>query len=197
MNERPELVPVRRKDRAVTDEAWIEEMLRKAPFGILALARDGQPHVNMNVFVYDPAERAIYMHTSSEGQTRANVEANERVCFCISEMGRLLPAMYARNFSVEYTGVVAFGTVSIVCDEDAARRALQLLLDKYAPHLQPGQHYRAITSEEIAQTTVYRIQIERWSGKKKAAPPDHPGAFLYGEPAAPPWTDWREREKTT
>ena len=85
----PEMVPVRRKDRAVTDESWIEEMLVKAPSGVFATSRDGQPFVNMNVFVYDAAEKCIYLHTASEGQTRANVQQNERVCFCVSEMGRL------------------------------------------------------------------------------------------------------------
>ncbi len=190
----PELVAVRRKDRAVSDEAWIEEMLIQSATGVLATSRDGQPFVNMNVFVYNPAEKCIYLHTASEGQTRANIEQNERVSFCVHEMGRLLPAMYARNFSVEYSGVVVFGHVSIVDDEATATRALQLLLNKYAPHLKAGEHYRPITSAEIAQTTVYRIRIERWSGKRKIAPPDHPGAFRFGEPAAPPWADWREQE---
>jgi nitroimidazol reductase NimA-like FMN-containing flavoprotein (pyridoxamine 5'-phosphate oxidase superfamily) len=190
----PELVPIRRKDRAVNDEAWIEEMLIESAAGVLAMSRGGQPFVNMNVFVYCPAEKCIYLHTASEGQTRANVEENERVCFCVHDMGRLLPAMYARNFSVEYSGVVAFGRVEIVKDEASASRALQLLLNKYAPHLKPGEHYRPITSNEIAQTTVYRIKIERWSGKRKVAPADHPGAFRFGEPAIPPWADWREQE---
>lgn len=190
----PEMVPIRRKDRAVTDESWIEEMLAKAPSGVLATSRDGQPFVNMNVFVYDPSVKCIYLHTAKEGQTRANVEQNERVCFCVYEMGRLLPAMYARNFSVEYSGVVVFGHVGIVTDEAEASASLQLLLSKYAPHLKPGEHYRPITSNEIAQTTVYRIKIDRWSGKRKVAPADHPGAFHFGESAAPPWADWREQE---
>ncbi len=195
MNEpSPEMVPVRRKDRAVTDEDWIEEMLTKAPFGVLALVRDGQPMVNMNIFVYEPATKCLYMHTANTGQTRENVERAGRVCFAISEMGRLLPAMYARNFSVEYWGVIAYGVAEIVTDEAECARVLQMLLDKYAPHLRSDVHYRPSTSEEIAGTTVYRIKIERWSGKRKVAPTDHPGAFRFGETAAPPWPDWRAAE---
>ena len=196
-NSTPELIPVRRKDRAVTDEAWIENMLIKSATGVLANSHDGQPFVNMNVFAYDPSEKCIYLHTAKEGRTRSNVEQNERVCFCVHEMGRLLPAVHARNFSVEYSGVVAFGNVQVVTDAGEARKALQLVLDKYAPHLEAGVHYRQITADEIAQTTVYRIQIDRWSGKRKVAPTDHPGAFRYGTPAVPPWNDWREREAQT
>jgi nitroimidazol reductase NimA-like FMN-containing flavoprotein (pyridoxamine 5'-phosphate oxidase superfamily) len=190
----PEMVPIRRTDRAVTDEAWIEAMLTKSPFGVLATVRDGQPFANMNIFVYDAAAKYIYMHTANTGQTRSNVEHANRVCFSISEMGRLLPAVYALNFSVEYAGVIVFGTAEIVTDEAECARALQMLLTKYAPHLTPDVHYRPSTAAEIARTTVYRIRIERWSGKRKVAPDDHPGAFLYGEAAAAPWPDWREEE---
>lgn len=195
MNPSPEMVPVRRKDRVVSDEAWIEEMLTHAPVGVLALTRDGQPFVNMNIFLYDASRHALYLHGATDGQTRTHVEANEKVCFCIHEMGRLLPAMYARNFSVEYGGVVCFGRITTVTDPDEARTALQRLLDKYAPHLESGKHYRPITDAELEQTSVYRVQIERWSGKKKVAPADHPGAFRYGDvDPPPPWDDWRQQE---
>jgi len=175
---------VRRQDRAVADEDWIRGLLRRAPFGTLATVRNGQPFVNMNIFVYDEPANVLYLHTARAGQTRSNVEAESRVCFGVSEMGRLLPAPTAMHFSVEYAGVVVFGRASIVEDEVEAERALQQLLDKYAPHLRPGRDYRPIQPEELAVTSVYRIAIDEWSGKQKVAPADHPGAFLYGQPPA-------------
>ncbi len=194
MSESPEVVPVRRKDREVTDEAWIEALLTRAASGILAAVRDGEPTINMNTFVYDAEERCIYLHTAKTGHTRDSVEASPRVCFGVYEMGRLLPAVYARNFSVEYSGVVVYGTADIVTDEAESIRALGKLMRKYAPHLQPGTHYRPIQGHESEQTTVYRIRIERWAGKRKVAAADHPGAFLFGESAAPPWDDWTKQE---
>lgn len=172
---------VRRSDRAVTDEAWIRAFLHRAPVGYLATVHDGQPFINSNLFVYDEAAHAIYMHTARLGRTRSNIETDERVCFSISEMGRLLPADTALEFSVEYNGVAVFGRAGIVTDEAAATHALQMLLDKYFPHLKPGEDYRPIVEEELARTAVYRIQIDEWSGKKKAVGPDFPGAFLYGQ----------------
>jgi nitroimidazol reductase NimA-like FMN-containing flavoprotein (pyridoxamine 5'-phosphate oxidase superfamily) len=158
------------------------------------MTRHGQPTINMNIFVYAAAERCIYLHTAKTGHTRDSVEASPRICFGVYDMGRLLPAVYAKNFSVEYSGVVVYGTAEIVTEEAEAIRALQLLMEKYAPHLRPGTHYRPIQSYEAEQTTVYRIRIERWSGKRKVAPADHPGAFLFGQPAAPPWDDWTQQE---
>ena len=175
---------VRRKDRAVEDEAWIRGMLHRVPFGTLATVHDGQPFINTNLFVFDQAAHAIYMHTARVGRTRANVEAEERVCFSVSEMGRLLPADTALEFSVEYAGVVVFGRAAIVEDQQQARHALQLLLDKYFAHLRPDRDYRPITPEELARTAVYRISIEHWSGKKKEVGADFPGAFFYGDAPA-------------
>lgn len=176
---------VRRRDRAVEDETWIRQMLHRAPYGYLATAHGDQPFVNSNLFVYDEAAHAIYLHTARLGRTRANVEENPRVCFSVSEMRRLLPAKTALDFSVEYAGVTVFGQASIIADAAEATHALQMLLDKYFPDLRPGKDYRPITSEEIARTAVFRIQIEQWSGKRKAVPDDFPGAYLYGEIGVP------------
>lgn len=178
----PSLAEPRRRDRAVTDAAWIKALLRRAPVGVLATGHDGQPFVNSNLFVYDEAAHAIYLHTARQGRTRRNIEAEPRVCFTVYEMGRLLPADVALEFSVEYAGVVVFGRASILTDEAAATRALQLLLDKYFPHLTPGEDYRATTPEELARTSVFQLSIDEWSGKQKQVEDDFPGAFFYGEP---------------
>ncbi|NTU85573.1 MAG: pyridoxamine 5'-phosphate oxidase family protein [Chloroflexales bacterium] len=174
---------VRRRDRAVEDDGWIAALLGRAAMATVAMAHEGQPFINSNLFVYDAGRHAIYLHTARYGRTRSNVEADERVCLSVSEMGRLLPADAALEFSVEYAGVTVFGRASVVADADEAAHGLQLLLDKYFPHLRPGEHYRGITPEELARTSVYRIDIDEWSGKRKAVAEDFPGAFSY------PWAE--------
>lgn len=175
---------VRRQDRAVADERWIAALLHRAPLGALATLNEGQPFINSNLFVFDEEAHAIYMHTAQVGRTRGNVEREARVCFSVSEMGRLLPADKALEMSVEYAGVVVFGRATVVDDPAEAEHALQLLLDKYFAHLRPGVDYRPIAPDELARTAVYRITIDQWSGKKKEVSPDFPGAFFYGMPAA-------------
>lgn len=172
---------MRRSDRAVEDEAWIKQFMQAAAAGTLATVQEGQPFINTNLFVYDPDEHCIYTHTAHVGRTRANVERDNRVCFSIMEMGRLLPANEALEFSVEYAGVVVFGTVDVIDDDDDATRALQMLLDKYAPHLTPGVDYRPPVEAELRRTAVYRINIEDWSAKKKEVDVDFPGAYWYAD----------------
>jgi nitroimidazol reductase NimA-like FMN-containing flavoprotein (pyridoxamine 5'-phosphate oxidase superfamily) len=172
-------VPIRRKDRAIADEAWIAALLHRAPLGVLATVQDGQPFINSNLFVYDESQHVLYMHTARTGRTRANVDGEERICFSVSEMGRLLPASIALEMSVEYTGVVVFGRASVVANQEEATYGLNLLLDKYFRHLRPGVDYRPIQPEELARTAVYRIAIDAWSGKQKRVETEFPGAFLY------------------
>jgi hypothetical protein len=169
---------VRRSDRAVNDDAWIRAFLARAAIGTMATVHDGQPFLNTNLFVYDETRHCIYTHTARLGRTRSNVDAHERVCFTIMEMGRLLPADEALEFSVEYAGVVVFGTALIIDDEAEATVALQMLLDKYAPHLIAGQDYRPPVPEELKRTAVFRMDISEWSGKKKEID-GFTGAYWY------------------
>jgi nitroimidazol reductase NimA-like FMN-containing flavoprotein (pyridoxamine 5'-phosphate oxidase superfamily) len=172
---------VRRKDRAVTDESWIRAFLQRAEYGTLATVYEGQPFLNSNLFVYDETTNVIFLHTARKGRTRTNIESGSPICFTVNEMGRLLPAAEALEFSVEYAGVMVFGTAEIVTDPVEAEHGLQLLLDKYAPHLRPSRDYRPITQDELKRTAVYRLNITKWSGKQKIGPADFPGAYLYAD----------------
>jgi nitroimidazol reductase NimA-like FMN-containing flavoprotein (pyridoxamine 5'-phosphate oxidase superfamily) len=176
---------VRRTDREVEEEVWFKDFLARATFGSLATVYEGQPFITPLLFVYDEATHAIYVHTANVGRTRANIEADGRACFNASRMGRLLPADEALEFSNEYESVTAFGRVVVIEDDEGQRQALQLLLDKYAPHLRPGRDYRPITDGELVRTSVYRFAIESWSGKKKEVEADFPGAYLFPEGLPP------------
>ena len=170
---------MRRDDRAVEDEVWIKQFLKTASVGTLATVYEGQPFVNTNLFYYDEASHSIITHTARVGRTRANIEIHDKVCFSIMEMGRLLPASEALEFSVEYAGVTIFGTMSVVDDKNEAKHLLQLIMDKYAPHLVAGEDYRPPHDDELPRTSVFRIVIDDWTGKKKEVESDFPGAFLY------------------
>jgi hypothetical protein len=170
-----------RKDRA-KDDAWIKAYLKRVPFGMLATEYEGQPFIKPTSFVYDEAEHTIYIHGALVGRMRTNLEVNPRISFCIAEMGRLLPGDTAMEVGVEYASVVVFGKVEILTEADQTRHGLQLLLDRFFPHLKPGIDYREILPQELDITSVYRIKIDSWSGKEEHASQDFPGAFSYQAP---------------
>lgn len=181
MNQRTE---IRRRDRS-QDDAWIRRFLAEVPFGFLAISSEGPPHLHPNLFVYVEEDHAIYMHTARTGRTPEMIEAPVPVTFSAGVVGRLLPADEALEFSVEYASVVVYGRAVKMTDAPAKRRALQHLLNRYAPHLRPGRDYRPITDQELDRTGVYQIDVEAWTGKEKAAPADFAGAVPTASPAIP------------
>jgi hypothetical protein len=172
----------RRRDRAIPDAAWIRALLQRVPVGVLAAISDGEPYLHPTSFVYDPATHAIFIHSARSGRMPIALAANDRVCFTVYEMGRLLPAAVAMQFGVEYASVIITGRATRVDDEEAARHALQQLISRYFPHLHAGVDYRSPTEDEARRTAVYRIAIDTWSGKQHTAAPDAPGAFWYAPP---------------
>lgn len=171
---------IRRHERA-QDESWIREFILRAPMGTMATVHEGQPFLVTRNFAYDPERHAIYMHGAKKGRTIENIQADPKVCFSASKMGRLLPDERAMEFGVEFSGVVAFGNIRLVTDSSEAKHGLQLLCDKYFPHLKPDVDYETTTDTDLKVTAVFRIDIESWSGKEKTVADDFPGAFFYEE----------------
>ena len=170
---------IRRKDRQVEDITWIEQFLEKAAFAAIATCLDKQPFINHSLFAYDSVTHSIFFHSTDSGQLVNNIHSNQRVCLSCAEMGRLLPAIRAREFSVEYKSVVVFGTAEVLESTEERRRGLEILMKKYAPLHIPGIDYPEIDEEEMHATAVYRLRIQSWSGKCKNAPEDFEGAYPY------------------
>ena len=181
----PVIRDMKRKDRS-KDEEWIRRFLRDAAFGVLTMVREGEPYPHPNLFAFDEDRDALYFHTARTGATRSSIEEDDKVAFCVSRMGRLIPADEAGEFSVEYSSVVVYGQGVVVSEAEEAKRGLELIMEKYAPHLEPGKDYRAIQPEEVKRTAVYRLDIEEWSGKEKAEDPDSAGAYHFEDVAGLP-----------
>jgi nitroimidazol reductase NimA-like FMN-containing flavoprotein (pyridoxamine 5'-phosphate oxidase superfamily) len=180
MNVPQPLNKIRHSDRAKGDD-WIRKFLHRGAMGTLATTRDDQPFLVTRNYAYDTGRHAIYMHGARKGRTFENIQANNKVCFNVSEMGRLLPADEALEVGIEYAGVVVFGIATLVDDPAEATHGLRLLLEKYFPQLEYGLDYKPILPDALKITAVIRIDIESWSGKEKAVEDDYPGAFTYGE----------------
>ena len=170
-----------RRQKLAKDDDWIENFLIHGAMCTLAICVVGHPFLVTRNYTYDPKKRAIYLHGASKGRTYENIHKNNRVCFSVSEMGRLLPADEAVEFGVEYSGVIVFGRIQLIKEETEAIHGLYLLLEKYFPHLTPNKDYKPITPEAVKITAVLRIDIDCWSGKETRERDDYPGACIYQE----------------
>lgn len=183
----------RRRDRAVQDLTWIRDLLHRAPMGALAMSGEEGPILVPNLFVFDASRDAIYLHSARAGQCGQHTKQNPAAAFCVAEMGRLLPAAAAINFSVEYASVVVEGTSSLVEDPQEATYGLELLMAKYAPQYEYGKDYRPVEAKDLAKTAVFRVDITSWSAKGKTS--DQDDAYAYPVSSACPHTQAEGRGK--
>lgn len=170
---------LRRRDRAVTDEKQIAELLHRAPYLTIALTDGGRPYIYTISFAFDETKKALYFHGTPHGSLRRLVVENPDVAATVAEMGRLLPSETAMGFSVEFSSVVIYGHCTVITDYESGKDALEMMIAKYFPHLKAGKDYRATTEAEFRATAVYKIDIAEWIGKKKKETDNIPGAFQY------------------
>jgi uncharacterized protein len=157
---------VRRKDKEMP-EAAARDMLARAKLAHFAtIGAGGEPYVVPNLFVY--ADGAMYLHTGSGGHFRRNVEHSPRICAEIAEMGAIFPyGEFECDTTASYASVVVFGSVGIVAAAEAKALFFDRFLAKYADAAwdRPKGFY-----PRLDQVTVYRIAIERMTGKMGPLP---------------------------
>ncbi len=148
-------------------DEWIRAFLHQAKVGHIASARrNGQLFLNPSTFWFDEANHQIVFHSNVAGRIRSNIENNSKVCFEVSELGKMLPANVALEFSLQFRSVIVFGTTRLITDAEEARRVMYGLIHKYFPAMTAGKEFREITDKELKRTSVYAIKIEEWSGKE-------------------------------
>jgi nitroimidazol reductase NimA-like FMN-containing flavoprotein (pyridoxamine 5'-phosphate oxidase superfamily) len=173
------LTEIRRTQNAIHDQEEIKDLLKRGAYGTLASTHQDQPYITPLTYVYIEEDHALYFHGAKVGRLRGSLEINPKVCFNVTEVGRMIPDEEAVGFGIEYRSVIVFGTVARVIEDELVGRLLQALMDKYVPHLKPGEGYPPISSEQIKGTAVYKISIDAWSGKEEIDDPDCEGAYYY------------------
>jgi uncharacterized protein len=169
----PAPAPVRRRDRHLDDEAWVDRFLAAAPICQVALAPDGLPTIHTHNFWADGD--AIYSHGAQRGAlAAATADGPVPACFTAVEHGRILVADEAAEFGTEYASVVAYGTLTRVTDEAECLRALAGLMAKYAPGFVSGRDYRPAEPVDLRRTVVYRFDVERRIAKHLVKDADEP-----------------------
>lgn len=154
------------RDNYARDDAWIAAFLSQAQVGHIATRWDEQPFITPTLFWYSPARHEIYFHSNITGRMRANIERSPQACFEASHMGKLLPSNAALEFALQYESVIAFGEIRLLEGDEEKTAALNALIAKYFPGMEPGREYRPITSNELKLTAVFAFAIRSWSGKR-------------------------------
>jgi nitroimidazol reductase NimA-like FMN-containing flavoprotein (pyridoxamine 5'-phosphate oxidase superfamily) len=156
-----------RRTEYACDDAWIRAFLGEVEAGILAtVGRDGRPGGTPMNFWYDPGRHRIVFHGSPAGRLAEDLGSDPRACFTVFRQGRILPSNDAERFSTQYESVVVHGRVEVLSDETEKQAALDGLIRRYWPTLEPGRDYRPARSDTLDRTVVWVLEVASWSGKR-------------------------------
>ena len=150
---------MRRKDRKL-DEQVAVSLLEHCEYAVLStIGEDGNPY---GIPISPVLEgKNLYFHCALEGTKLQNIRNHPAVCStCVGET-RLVP----EKFTTEYQSAIAFGTASMVEDEEEKVRILYLLCQKYA-----ASNLDAFDREvkrSLHRTGICKIAITEWSAKGK------------------------------
>jgi len=110
----------RRKDRMVTDDQWIKEVLAYELFCTVSTVEDGQPFLRPSAYYFSEADHAVYIHGAHSGRAIENLKQNPKICLSVFSVGAMRMHERAFEFLQEHAGVMVSGTASFV--EDNAKK---------------------------------------------------------------------------
>ena len=156
-----EFRPMRRKDRALSDED-ARRVMKASHYAVLSTTgEDGRPYgVPVNVAIVDDV---LYFHGTPQKSRKAdNLKANPAVSLCFTACEERVPADYSTN----YASAIVEGQAALVTDPAEIERALLAICAEHAAGM-PLEKNMAYVRESGEFAAVWRVTIEHIAGKSR------------------------------
>lgn len=155
---------MRRKEKEVTDERIIQELLSTAEICRLAMVDNGEPYiVPVN---YGFRDNALYVHSAAAGRKIDILKRNPRVCFEVESPSVVVRRGEPCRWGTKARSVVGFGLAEILTDDEEKKRGLDIILAHYGnagPNVYDEKQVQAIVILRIVIQSVACKQLGDWS----------------------------------
>lgn len=157
---------MRKREREVTEESAIREILEKSKVIHLGLADGDWPYVvPMNYgYVYEKGKLTFYMHGAKEGYKYEVIRKNPRVSFSLECDVVPFEGKIACQYGTAYASVLGKGRAVMVEDVEEKKRALTVLMK-----VQTGKDF-AFDEKLVSIVNVIRIDVTEFSAKRRPFP---------------------------
>ncbi len=120
---------MRRKDKQITDEDKIIEIIKANNVLRLGLANNNIPYiVPMN---YGYKDNTFYLHCAKEGRKLDMLRQNPNVCFEIDQNHQLIEAEVPCKFSMKYQSIIGYAEAEIIDDYDGMSEAFKVIMSNF------------------------------------------------------------------
>lgn len=154
---------MRRKDREVTDNKEIMDILKECDVCRLAMNDGSFPYiVPMNFgFCMEKGRLTLYFHCAKEGKKISLLKKDPHVCFEMDCGHQLTGGNAACSYSMNYESVIGNGISEFVGDVGGKKFALSQIMKKYTK--QDG----FLFDEKLLEiTTIFKIESDDFTGKR-------------------------------
>lgn len=157
-------IPMRRKDREVTDTAAIRAILDKAQVVHLAMIDGDRPYVVPLHYGYtlEDVRLTLYLHSAKEGRKLDVLRQNDRVAFVLeTDLAPISGGDIPCKYGAAYASVMGEGRATILTDPVEKTDALTMLMKT-----QTGRNFY-ITEAMTDTVAVLRIDVEAFTAKAR------------------------------
>lgn len=157
---------MRKREREVTDEQTIREILEESRVLHLGLADADMPYVvPMNYgYIYENGKLTLYMHGATEGYKYEVIRRNPKVSFAMECDVVPFEGKMPCQYGTSYASIMGHGKAAIVENVDEKIQALTVLMKT-----QTGKDF-AFNEKLVSIVSVIRVDVETFSAKKRPFP---------------------------
>ena len=155
-----------KRERQVTDETQIRQILDSGKVLRLGLAVDNEPYVvPMNYgYACEGEKLVIYLHSSVRGKKLDMIQANPKVFFEIDCDIRPFEGKLPCQYGVSYSSVMGNGIARIVDDVEQKKQAMTILMKT-----QTGKDF-LFDDKLVSVVAVIRVDVESYTAKHRPLP---------------------------
>lgn len=153
---------MRRKEKAITDNKIIEELMNKGRYITISMSKNDVPYIVTLSYGYDNAQNALYFHCANEGQKIDYIKFNPNICGIIIEDNG-----YSEGCTQEYRSLIVRGTIEIVDNIQEKKHAFDILLSHLEkdPNVMKEKYFK--DDEEYNKTGILKLDITEITGKEE------------------------------
>lgn len=167
----------RLSDKASNDRATLDRLLDTVRIGHFAFVADGAHPVVLPTAIVRDGDRVL-AHGSTGSRWLRRLAAGAPACLAVTAFDALVVARSAFESSMRYRSAVLFGQCQAITEQDAKRRALDIITEALIPGR--SAEVRASTAKELAAVLVLALPIEEWSLKVSEGWPEDPPDDVAG-----------------
>ena len=155
-----------KRERQVTDEKQIMDILDAGKVMHLGLAVDNEPYVvPMNYgYTHENGKLVMYLHSAVRGKKLDMIRANPKVFFAIDCDRAPFEGKLPCQYGMVYSSVMGKGIARIVEDVEEKKQAMSVLMKT-----QTGKDF-TFDERLVSIVAVIRIDVEEYTAKHRPLP---------------------------